>query len=208
MMCQPNSGRVPWNLEPGTWNLEPEKSVSGFSVQRPWRFARNSCVCWQVSCLSSNWHPETMNRDQQRKSGEGGRTTTVCGAFAAVVNVPVLLSLLFVLQFVPVEHIPCLLGYHPVQTMDCHRGMSDGVQMLPAQESGWAACCRESIPVVFTIPAAKSKQVEPVVATPSSNQAKRVMAVPNDFHVSAWPPGHSSSVRSFDRSVVFASFLI
>ncbi|HUF07678.1 MAG TPA: hypothetical protein VMO47_00035 [Rhodothermales bacterium] len=141
------------------------------------------------------------------RDDRSGRTARP--AFSGIANLPVLLSLLFVLQFVPFEHIPCVFGHTPVEmAMDCHGGMTDGVRVMPADGSGWISCCGESSPTVFTLPARDSKRVESesIVLSLAQSPAAGYPSLPGvGAEVPILPP---PIIRSIDRPVMFSSFLI
>jgi hypothetical protein len=124
------------------------------------------------------------------------------------VNLPVLLSLLFVIQFVPFEHFPCLSNHNPVRMMDCHGRMAGGVHMAPASEAGLAACCGESVSLIFTLPSREMTQLDSRASAATSVVADLALSSIQDVRESGSPPGFRPPVQSVDRTVVFASFLI
>jgi hypothetical protein len=73
---------------------------------------------------------------------EDRKTWSLRPILSSVVNFPVLLSVLFVVQFVPVEHLHCLFADRPApMMMDCHGAMTKGGNVAPSDEAGSPACC-------------------------------------------------------------------
>jgi hypothetical protein len=122
-------------------------------------------------------------------------------------NWPVLLSLLFVLQFVPVEHIPCLFGHAPVHMMKCHSGTDEGVQVVPAHETGWATCCVETTPESFVLP---TREIErpAIVRNLAPYDSPPVVPTVGGLDLTYRHRGDSPGTYAIDRPIVFAALLI
>jgi len=120
----------------------------------------------------------------------------------------VVLSLLFVLQFVPIEHLPCLFSHTDMHGMMCHREATHGVHIKPGASSERNTCCDDSGASLaaatlrdFRAPDPPSTDIVASARVSSTGISGTRSAL--SISILSPPPR-----RTFNRSLAFSSLLI